>query len=118
MNDDARAGDDVDPRFRYANERTFLAWIRTALALITAGLAVTQLLPEFKVAGGRRILGLPLIVLGIWACAAAFREWDGNERAMRAGDPISPSRMPIIVAIGVAVVAVCAFVLAAIGHRS
>ena len=36
-----------DVRFSYANERTFLAWIRTALALMTAGLAITQLLPPF-----------------------------------------------------------------------
>ena len=38
-------GDDLDPRLHYANERTFLAWIRTSLALMTAGLVITQLLP-------------------------------------------------------------------------
>ena len=53
-----------DPRFSYANERTFLAWMRTALGLITAGLAVTQLLPPFDVPGGRRLIGLPLIAMG------------------------------------------------------
>ena len=31
-------GDDPDPRFSLANERTFLAWIRTGLAFVTAGL--------------------------------------------------------------------------------
>ena len=51
----------VDARFSYANERTFLAWNRTALALVTAGLAVTQLLPPFDVPGGRRMIGIPLI---------------------------------------------------------
>ena len=44
-----------DPRVTYANERTMLAWIRTALALMTAGLAITQLLPAFRFAGGRRV---------------------------------------------------------------
>ena len=53
-----------DARFTYANERTFLAWNRTALALIATGVAATQLLPEFHVNGGRRILGLPMIALG------------------------------------------------------
>ena len=57
-------GEEPDARFTLANERTFLAWNRTALALISVGLAVTQLLPPFRVTFGRRIIGLPLIVLG------------------------------------------------------
>ena len=39
-----QTGSDPDPRFTFANERTFLAWTRTSLALIGAGLAVAQLL--------------------------------------------------------------------------
>jgi uncharacterized membrane protein YidH (DUF202 family) len=53
-----------DARFTYANERTFLAWNRTALALIATGVAATQLLPKLQVEWGRRLLGLPLIALG------------------------------------------------------
>ena len=55
---------EIDVRFSYANERTFLAWNRTALALIATGVAATQLLPKFDVTFGRRLLGLPLIALG------------------------------------------------------
>lgn len=33
-------GSEPDPRFTLANERTFLAWIRTVLAVITGGVAV------------------------------------------------------------------------------
>ena len=62
-------GDDdkePDARFSYANERTFLAWIRTSLGLVTAGLAITQLLPPFHLAvGGASWIGLPLIALGV-----------------------------------------------------
>ena len=36
-------GEDPDPRFSLANERTFLAWLRTGLALVVAGLAVEAL---------------------------------------------------------------------------
>ena len=50
-----------DVQLSFANERTFLAWERTALGLITAGLAITQLLPSFDFPGGRRLIGLPLI---------------------------------------------------------
>ena len=45
-------GEEPDPRFSYANERTFLAWNRTALALISVGLAVTNLLPPFDLPSG------------------------------------------------------------------
>ncbi len=59
-----RRGSDPDVRFTYANERTFLAWNRTALALIATGVAATQLLPALDIRFGRRILGLPLIAMG------------------------------------------------------
>src|ERR1700735_1399686 len=48
------AGTEPDPRFTFANERTFLAWSRTALALVVAGLGVVQLLPPFPGVPGRR----------------------------------------------------------------
>ncbi len=106
---------EIDPRLHYANERTFLAWIRTALALITAGLVITQLLPAFKIAGGRRIVGLPLIALGVVVAVVAFRQWEGNERAMDQRRPLPPSHLPLILAVGVGLVAVVALVLGALG---
>ena len=106
---------DRDPRVSYANERTFLAWIRTSLALTTAGLAITQLLPAFKVAGGRRVIGLPLIALGIVTAGTSFRQWDRNERAIRSGKPPSTSHLPALVASSVAVIATVALILAGVG---
>jgi putative membrane protein len=103
---------DPDVRFSYANERTFLAWTRTALALMTAGLAVTQLLPPFDVPGGRRMIGLPLIALGTMLSIASFTQWRRNERAMRSGQPLPPSVLPVLVSIVVAVSAAVALVLA------
>jgi putative membrane protein len=106
---------DIDPRLHYANERTFLAWIRTALALVTAGLVITQLLPGFKWTGGRRLVGIPLIVLGTFLAVAAFRQWDANERAMHEHEPLPPSHLAVILAGGVAIVAAVAVVLASTG---
>jgi putative membrane protein len=110
MPDDA---DEIDPRLHFANERTFLAWIRTSLALVTAGLVVTQLLPAFRVTGGRRLVGLPLILLGTYLAVASFRQWDHNEIAMKARRPLPRSHLPIVVAGGVAVVAVVAVLVGA-----
>jgi putative membrane protein len=104
-----------DVRFSFANERTFLAWNRTALALIATGIAATQLLPSFHVAGGRRLLGLPLVALGAVVAGASLRHWRSNERAMRRGDPLPRSPMPFILALGIVVVGVIGAVLAAFG---
>jgi putative membrane protein len=106
-----------DVRFTYANERTFLAWNRTALALIATGVAATQLLPEFHVTGGRRILGLPLIGLGALVALTSYRHWKANQRAMRRDEPLPRSPMPLVLAVGVSIVAVIAVVLASIGAR-
>lgn len=109
---DAEIDEDPDVRFSYANERTFLAWNRTALAMMTAGLAVTQLLPPFDVPGGRRMIGVPLIVVGTLVAVASFFQWQRNERAMRAHRPLPRSILPALVAAVVALSALIALVLA------
>jgi putative membrane protein len=117
MDDLDPTDDEPDVRFTFANERTFLAWNRTALALIATGIAATQLLPDFHVSGGRRLLGLPLVVLGAWVAAASLKHWRSNERAMRRGEPLPRSPMPFILSAGIVVVAVIGTVLAAFGSR-
>jgi putative membrane protein len=102
-------GSEPDPRFTLANERTFLAWIRTALALLAAGLAVATIVPPFGVAGGREALGAVLTALGLVLAAASYGRWLWNERALRLGRPLPVSPVPRIVATGVG--AVCAVVL-------
>jgi putative membrane protein len=101
-----------DVRFSYANERTFLAWIRTSLGLVTAGLAITQLLPPFDVAGGRRLIGLPLIALGVVVALFSFRNWQQNEQAMRERRALPRSMLPRVASIVVSIVAVLGLVLA------
>lgn len=118
MNEDVPAEEhEPDVRFTYANERTFLAWNRTALALIATGVAATQLLPEFHINVGRRILGLPLIALGALVALTSFVQWKANQRAMRLGLPLPRSRMPLVLSIGVGIVAVIAVVLASVGAK-
>jgi putative membrane protein len=106
-----------DVRYTYANERTFLAWNRTALALMATGVAATQLLPKFAAPYGRRILGLPLIALGTYVAVASYRQWRRNEQAMRRHEPLPTSRMPIVLAAAIGIVAAAAVVLGAIGSH-
>lgn len=104
-------GERPDYRFTLANERTFLAWIRTALALVAGGIAVVQLVPEFSVfSGARHVLGVILIVLAIVVSATCYRRWDANERALRLNEPLPPSRLPLVIAAGSLVVTLLALV--------
>jgi putative membrane protein len=87
-------GEDPDPRFTMANERTFLSWIRTALALDAAGLAVIQLLPELVVPFAREAIAVALVVMGTVVASASFRRWATVEDAMRSQRPLPPSWVP------------------------
>jgi putative membrane protein len=102
-----RGGTEPDPRFTFANERTFLAWSRTALAMVVAGLGIVQLLPPFPgVPSGRHLLGVPLIILGAVLEAVAYSEWVRNQRALRRGEPLPRSVMPWILAATITLMAV------------
>lgn len=106
-------GTEPDARFTFANERTFLAWSRTALALVAAGLAIVQLLPPFPgVPWGRHVIGTPLILLGSAVAVVSYLEWSGNQRALRRGEPVNPSRLPVILAVTIAIIGLAAAALA------
>lgn len=105
-------GDEPDVRFTYANERTFLAWSRTSLALVVTGIAATQLLPELDIEGTRRLIGIPLILLGGVLALVSYRHWYANERAMRLHERLPPSYMTVVLAIGIAITAAIATVIA------
>jgi inner membrane protein YidH len=105
-------GVEPDARFTFANERTFLAWNRTAVALVVAGLAITQLLPPFPgIPGGRHIVGVPLILLGLALSLTSYRQWARNQRALRLGQPLPPSNVPRLLTLLIAAVAATAAVL-------
>ena len=110
-------GKEPDVRFSYANERTFLAWNRTSLALIATGLAVVSLLPKFNFPVGRRLIGVPLIALGAALAIMSYRRWAANERAMRLGEPLPPSNLSRVLALGIAIAATIAAVVAAFGAK-
>jgi putative membrane protein len=105
-------GEEPDVRFTYANERTFLAWSRTSLALVVTGIAATQLLPELDIQGSRRLIGIPLIVLGGVLALVSYRHWYANERAMRLRQQLPPSYMTAVLAVGIAITAVIATAVA------
>ena len=92
-------GEEPDPRFSLANERTFLAWIRTSLALSAAGVALEAL--DLPIAPGLRLAcALVLVGLGILSPVQAWTGWTSTEQAMRKGSPLPSPRLSPLIAVG------------------
>ncbi|MFJ6700452.1 YidH family protein [Streptomyces sp. NPDC091272] len=107
-------GETPDYRFSLANERTFLAWVRTALALVGAGFAVDQFLPDLRW-GVRVAMALALLAAGALCALRAVNHWVRCERAMRRGDDLPVTRFPTVLSLLVGVVAVAMVVVVLFG---
>ncbi len=97
-----------DYRLSLANERTFLAWQRTALGLLAAAVALVQLVPELAIPGARRVLGVGLAALAVLTSGMGLLRWRQTDRAMRRGDPLPRQPSPTYLAVGLTVVGLIA----------
>ncbi|GGM33086.1 membrane protein [Longimycelium tulufanense] len=103
-----RVGEEPDPRFTLANERTFLAWLRTSLALMAGGVAAETVTPESRL---QDVLALGLLVAGIATAATAFGRWARTERAMRTGRPLPSPRLAALLGYGLGLAGVLVVLL-------
>jgi putative membrane protein len=106
--------EELDARFTFANERTFLAWNRTALALIGGGLAAGQLL-HFDSDAIRLLVSLPPLLLGGILALTSYRRWEANERAMRLKQPLPEIGPPRFVPPAIALLAFVIAILVVVG---
>ncbi len=115
--DSTAMGDDDEPDYRFtlANERTFLAWVRTALGLLAGGVALSRFRPEDGAAGTVSV-AVELACLGLSCVLAvgALRRWRDVQRAIVVDAPLPPAHLVPVVAIGVVVLATAAAVLLAL----
>jgi putative membrane protein len=109
---DTTAECEPDYRFTLANERTFLAWQRTALGLLAAAFAVVQLVPELAIPGARHALGLLLAVLATLTSGIGLLRWEQTDRAIRRGRPLPRNPTPAYLAAGLIVVGILGIGLA------
>ena len=98
-------GTEPDPRFTLANERTFLAWIRTSLALLAGGVAVEAFMTELFDPGLRKALAVLLLVLALLIVVGSFFRWLNVERSMRRKDPLPLPWIAPLLAVGGGLVA-------------
>ncbi len=92
-------GDEPDPRFSLANERTALAWVRTALALVAGGVGLTSLARLADLGRGVDVVAAVVCVAGGWAAVSAVLGWRRREVALRTGRPLpAPVALPWLAA--------------------
>lgn len=98
-------GSEPDPRYSLANERTFLAWIRTSLTLLAGGVAIEAFAGDALGLLSRRVLALALICLGMSLAAGSCWRWVTLERAMRQNRPLPLNPIALVLAVGVTIAA-------------
>lgn len=98
-------GTEPDPRFTLANERTFLAWIRTSLALLAGGIAVEAFTTDVFPEPVRRALSVLLLLLGMLLSAGSAIRWLRVESSLRSNRPLPLPLIGPLLAAGCAVAA-------------
>ncbi len=91
-------GSTPDYRFSLANERTFLAWIRTAMAFLAGAVAIDQFALNLAPLMVRESVAIFLSFVSALLAFMAYRRWVSNELAMRTGKSLPYTRMLIIIA--------------------
>lgn len=89
---------DVDVRFLLANERTLLAWIRTGLAIIAGGVAVSYVSTHSMLG---MITGIGTIVFGGLLCLVGYSRYRSADKAIRKGELPSTNKGEMLVVVGV-----------------
>lgn len=97
-----RDGEEPDPRFSLANERTFLAWLRTALGMYAGAFALEAL--SLPAATGWRLAAAGVfLVLGTLAAVQAWLGWAATETALRRGRPLPGLAVGGLIVVGIVV---------------
>jgi putative membrane protein len=109
-------GTEPDPRFSFANERTFLAWIRTALGFIAAGVALSAVV-RLGSGGGPEVRSASILLVGcgLLSGVGALVRWARSERAMRLEQPLPSSPLLLVVTVLVVLAALAALLVLVAG---
>lgn len=110
-----RQGQEPDYRFSLANERTFLAWIRTALAVLAGGILLHEFAPQLQPRWMLLALSTALAVVAAIVGSGAYIRWRANEIAMRHARPL-PSSSLVVFLSGVVLALAAAIAVLLVRH--
>jgi putative membrane protein len=113
--EDQRVAREPDYRFTLANERTFLAWMRTCLALLAAGVALDQFAPDLGNHAFRNVVGIALALLAAYSAVGGLWRWTWNQKTMARGEHLRPGPLPAVLSIGLLLVTVAVLVVLLVG---
>ncbi|MGN1057334.1 MAG: YidH family protein [Comamonas sp.] len=105
-------GEDPDYRFSFANERTYLAWIRTSLAITAGCVLLAEVTQSAKPFFHYLVIGLSL--LAAMLSVMAYLQWKRSEIAMRLRQALPHNRALLLVLV-MALVAAMASVMHLLG---
>jgi len=98
--------EEPDYRFTLANERTMLAWLRTALALIAGGVAVETFALNLQPQWLPGVIGLVAVILGAVIAVAGYLHWGRVQQAMRRGRPLPTQYAAPMITVGIVIISV------------
>jgi len=104
----------LDYRMSFAVERTYLAYLRTSLALLAAGIAVVGAIPHAGHEGIRRVMGVVLVLSGLLTAVGARWRWKRIEAVMRTGGPLPRSVVDVVAVVAVVIAGVLGLVFIAL----
>src|ERR1700749_3481880 len=104
-------GSAPDYRFTFANEQTFLAWLRTGLALLAGAVALASLVHDFGPRSLRIAITVFLLMLALIVTVGAYARWDRAERALRENRSLPIDPLPRLVAAGAGIIVAAAAIL-------
>ncbi len=96
-------GREPDPLYTLANERTYLSWLRFAVTLLAAAVAIDRLFleqPRFD----SQLLALGLVVIALGSCGLGVRRWWATELALRKRRPLPGFGAPLLSIVAVILV--------------
>ncbi|MEV5573236.1 DUF202 domain-containing protein [Spirillospora sp. NPDC052269] len=106
-----KAGTRPDTRFLLANERTYLAWMRTCLAFLVGGVALGHLTVRPGLEWLRMTIVVMIIASGIVLTPLAFLHWRTTEHAIRADRELPRHYLPFALMVVMVVVGLALAVL-------
>ena len=115
MTDDPGRQPLLDYRMSFASERTYLAYLRTSLALLATGIAVVGALPDAGHEGIRRWMGAALVIAGLSTAVSARSRWRRLEAVMRSGGALPRSAVDLLAVGAVVVTGILGLVFIALG---